>query len=152
MEVRKQCRVCKVWIVKSDLDLTGRCKSCAAAKAATDAGTTYGKMQGAIYAEKDKEEFEKRKEERRLAGERAAAEKERLAMEAEVRRLEEEEKANMENGKKCLFCGKALKGRQLKFCCKECQYQYYRTAILSKAKPERNERNEQSDPCGQSHG
>lgn len=38
----KECRVCKAIKYTADLDKTGRCFSCADAKAATDAGLTYG--------------------------------------------------------------------------------------------------------------
>lgn len=44
------CRVCRVEYDSDDLDRTRRCKSCADAKAATDRGTTYGKMIGRRYA------------------------------------------------------------------------------------------------------
>lgn len=39
----KQCRVCKTPKARSDLDDTGRCRSCSLAKEATDAGMSYGK-------------------------------------------------------------------------------------------------------------
>lgn len=38
----KACKICRA--VTQELDPTGRCQSCAMAKAATDSGTTYGKF------------------------------------------------------------------------------------------------------------
>lgn len=56
----KKCIICHV---QTDTDTLnqygGRCKSCAMAKAATDKGMTYGKMQGMIYAEQQAKIAEK---------------------------------------------------------------------------------------------
>lgn len=46
-------------------------------------------------------------------------------------------KKNKSNGKKCLFCGKDLVGRQRKFCCKNHFYSYdykYNTKAREKTK------------------
>ena len=42
-EVEKRCRVCKSPKARSELDNTGRCRSCALAVAATNSGMSYGK-------------------------------------------------------------------------------------------------------------
>lgn len=54
----RACRVCKVKFEVSFLDETGRCRSCAAAKAATDQGMTYGKMQGKLHESEMKVKYE----------------------------------------------------------------------------------------------
>ena len=46
MSGRKMCRVCWVTFAAASLDKSGRCPSCGDAKAATDAGMTYGKYMG----------------------------------------------------------------------------------------------------------
>lgn len=78
-------------------DASGRCQSCIDAKAATDAGLTYGKYKGLQYEKMCEEERKQKELVAKIKAEYRAREAERLAHEAEARaRQEAEERARKE--------------------------------------------------------
>ena len=148
MSERKMCRVCLVTFAAASLDKSGRCSSCGDAKAATDAGMTYGKYIGLKHEnskpyERVLEALQKRKyclycrglvpkEKRhgdfcckqcRSTYEREQ-EKEREAM----------EKLTQAEHRACVVCGRP-RGRGTKYCSAEC-----RRAAAIKGEAERPER------------
>lgn len=101
---RKSCRICHA---STDVDTLkqygGRCRGCAAVKAASDAGMTYGKYQAQKYAAVLDAKYRKDQKER------------------EIR-----QRMNMPRDTLCLNCGGIVphirEGKD--FCCRECQAEY----------------------------
>lgn len=56
MDERARCRVCLAQKARAELDGTGRCRSCAMAKEATDHHMTYGKYTALLRSRKREEQ------------------------------------------------------------------------------------------------
>ena len=136
---KRKCRVCKVEKAASVLDETGRCKSCAMAKAATDAGMTYGKYTAMIRSRNREKQAQL---EKRIKSERyeavyckrcggiipTKAKYEGFCCRECYLAFEQQEKDAKERGvfkkpreKVCLNCGAPLGGNK-KYCSNRCKY------------------------------
>lgn len=165
----RACRVCKCVTAESALDCTGRCASCAAAKAATDAGTTYGKWQGKRYAayletiaQQERLERELHKKPgmskvvyclncRGVIPESSSYEKfccrecrsewEKKERDAQERGAIKEKKPQQPPApqRHCLQCGKELPGRK-KYCDSTCKYLFNQTHLRQRAKERAKEK------------
>lgn len=106
---KKGCKICHA--VTLELDSTGRCASCAAAKAATDAGATYGKFLAA-----------------------------QAAREEELERKKWAEYAESPKTSVCAWCGEPFnpRGTSARYCCPECRETAHREMAKERYRKKHN--------------
>lgn len=169
-EMRKRCRVCKVEKAASALDSTGRCQSCADAKAATDAAMTYGK-----YTELRREGlFEKQVQlQNRINRQRFSytyckncggiipekekydgfccreckVEWEKREQDAMARGASKEKPQSEPKIRVCRNCGAAVEGKK-QYCGPRCKYVFNHERIMQQQKGYREKRKEEANEQG----
>lgn len=158
----RPCRVCKCVKASSELDSTGRCFSCADIKAATDAGTTYGKWKARQYAAPTgrysaREHLEHRNQERdavclncfgiipkdsgyeQFCCRECSAKWEQRHKDAEERGAI---KAPVKSTRQCPYCGKPVSGKK-KYCDDSCKYLFNQDKVKKRAKRVADQKREQ---------
>lgn len=108
----KGCKICHA--ITLELDSTGRCLSCALAKAATDSGITYGKFVAAGFKPQPVEPVE-----------------EIVFPEPEP---QEAPKPETKKGHPCAWCGTMIFDNRRTYCCDQCQRDHNKVYTRDKAR------------------
>lgn len=159
---KRKCRVCKVEKAVSQLDETGRCKSCARVKAATDAGMTYGKYTAIMRCRNREKQAQLENRIKRNRYEAVyckhcggiiptKAKYEGFCCRECFLAFQQQEKETMERGvykkpreKVCLNCGAPLGGNK-KYCSNRCKYLHNQDRINERNRTYREKKKGEKD-------
>lgn len=163
----RPCRVCKCAAAASELDSTGRCFSCADIKAATDAGTTYGKWKAQRYSGlmgtySAREHLEHRNQKRDAVClncfgiiPKDSGYEQFCCRECSAK-WEQRQKDAIERGaitamplkkpvkppRQCPYCGKPVSGKK-KYCDESCKYLFNQETVKQRAKQAADQKRKQ---------
>ncbi len=167
----RPCRVCKCAKAASELDATGRCFSCADIKAATDAGTTYGKWKARQHTApmgrySTQERFEREDSPKKdtvclncfgiipnnsgykqFCCRECSAKWEQRQKDAEARGAfrAAPPKKHVKPPRQCPYCGKPVEGKK-KYCNDSCKYLFNQEKVKQRAKQAADQKREQAGP------